>query len=383
MQLDTHGVHGHVFTFCFVLCDLCFDRLWSGITRLANCRLDNPRTLHLHKVNWTTGEKVAVGKPLAASGYTLEACAPSAIDPTGKWIYTLARVARNGSSSHTIRSSLSNADSDAVNASGSGAVGGTANTTALTLLAMELADGTIHTTRQPLPAEYFDPKVNACGHALATDGGWNAYVTAAVGEGATARLRTVQMSALDWPGQPPPPPPKLIADVAVATVELGNAAPTPTATIDSDNVMWVTLSGGAAGLSLDTQTYTCRVRSPAGTALTALQGFGTVYGLLTGSDGRTVVASFAPGVAPALRVGTVGVPGPVAHEATAAALLSDKQSIVLVTDSGRLVTTDLEGRTVGTAPACHGAEGCPAAINYEPFVFQGPQRRSSHGYPST
>ena len=316
------------------------------------------------QVNWTTGEKVAVGKPLAASGYTLEACAPSAIDPTGKWIYTLARLAHHGNSWHASRGG------NTAIARSSGAVGSAANTTAHILLAMELADGTIHTTRQPLPTEYFDPKVNACGHALATDGGWNAYVTAVVGAGATARLRTVQMSALDWPGQPPPPPPKLIADVAVAALGLGNAAPTPTATIDSDNVMWVTLSGGAAGLSLNTQTHTSRVPSPPGTALTALQGFGTVYGLLTNADGRTVVASFAPGVAPTLRVGTVGVPGPVAHGATAAALLSDKQSIVLVTDSGRFVTTDLEGRSVGTAPACNGIKGCPAAINYEPFVFQ-------------
>ena len=314
------------------------------------------------QVNWTTGETVAVGKPLAASGFKLELCAPSAIDPTGKWIYTLARPVHDGASStwHALDNN-SNALAQAANT--------TVNTTAHTLLAMELADGTVHTTRQPLPAEYFDPKADACAHALATDGGWNAYVTAVVGMGATARLRTVQMSALDWPGQPPPPPPKLIADVAVAKLGLGDAASTPTGTIDSDNVMWVTLSGGAAGLSLDTGAYTSRVPVPDGSALTALQGFGTVYGLLTNSDGHTVVASFDPGVTPTLRAGTVVVPGPVAHGATAAALLSDKQGIALITESGHLVTTDLDGRSVSTAPACKGAEGCPAAINYEPFVF--------------
>jgi hypothetical protein len=59
------------------------------------------------QVNWTTGETVAVGKPLAASGFKLELCAPSAIDPTGKWIYTLARPVHDGASS-TWHASLDN-----------------------------------------------------------------------------------------------------------------------------------------------------------------------------------------------------------------------------------------------------------------------------------
>lgn len=96
----------------------------------------------------------------------------------GKWIYTLAMNVSD-TAEHGLR-----------------------------LLAMELADGTLHRTRAALPHAVFPPTAAACDYALATDGGWDAYVTGVVG----THLRSLLVNMLDMnmPGIPPPPPPKVI-----------------------------------------------------------------------------------------------------------------------------------------------------------------------------
>jgi hypothetical protein len=161
----------------------------------------------------------------------------------------------------------------------------------------------------------------------------------------------------------------VILDVTLAEVGLGGAAAVPTSTIDADNVLWVGLSGGVAGISLTTNTIDRRVVAPTGHTIRGIQGYGTIYGLLSPVDGGdTVLASFDVGPTPVLQVGNVSLKSTVAHSGTSFALLSDQQACVYINTMGRLVTLDLTGRQISSAPGCIG--GCPACISYEPFVFR-------------
>lgn len=287
----------------------------------------------LMKLNWTSGERVPVGKPLSAAGLRLQDCVPTAIDPTGKWIYTLATPTNSSSQQ-------------------------------LELVAMQLGDGTLHPSKAPLSPATFPNMSRACAFTLASDGGWNAYVSAQVG----SRLRTVLLSVEQWPGKEPPPP-EVILDVPLDELGLGGSLSIPASTIDGDTVLWITLEHGVAGLSLANKTIDRSVMVPKGKTLTAVQGYGTMYALLSDTDG-TVLASFSDdGPTPDLHSGSIHINGIVAHNQTSFAFLSDKGACVFMTTDGNLVTIDLTGKPLGTTHACVQGHGCPAGMAYEPFVF--------------
>lgn len=338
----------------------------------------------LQLVDPSTGAATAVGAPLSSSGFVLEDCVPTAIDTTGKWLYTLARNRTGTSTTPTGQSQAP-----------------------LTLVAVQLADGVIHRSTYPLPPQGFDSAAAACDHTIASDGnGWHAYVTAIVttkrasrsaprrvgsarvlaptssSQPPSARLRTVVFTLVDWPGTPNPLP-SVVLDVPVAGLGLGGGVVVPSSTIDDIGVLWTSLEHGAAGAVLRERNRTTvdRVaRAPFETTLSGLQaGYGQVFLLLAPSPSPagaagSVVASFSTGDAhPSVRThpafGNTSLPFATAMSGSATALLTDKRALVLATVGGRLAVLGLDGNgTAALSPPSLSARA--AGMSYEPFVFR-------------
>eukprot|EP00040_Diaphanoeca_grandis_P040155 m.261409 g.261409 ORF g.261409 m.261409 type:complete len:381 (+) comp42140_c0_seq1:102-1244(+) len=313
-----------------------------------------PMKGQLMLVNWTTGTSTPVGDPLSKSGWWLDACSPTTLDQTGKWIYTLARRG---------------------NATGP-----------LTLVAMQLADGVVHRATYTLASQGFDPSASACDHAVASAGDWFAYVSAIVTEKkmtsvnnnsmmTTKRLRTVAFTCLEWPGKPTLPP-AVVIDQLVSEIGLADTATVHSGTIDFLGRLWLQLDHGVAGAMtyFRNRTKVDRIVPMTGgqISMSGLQtGNGAVFGLLEFASGVRKIASFPiDDPSPAVQVvHNTSLPFHVQHNGTAIALLSDQQGIVFATTEGTLATVNLtHGSAVATySPVC--VAGRAAGISYEPYVF--------------
>jgi hypothetical protein len=296
-----------------------------------------PVTGQILLLNATSNERLPIGTGLAAQGWATPAdCTPTAIDTTGKWIYTFAR--RLGAPSSSPWSVLS----------------------------MELRDGSIRKIYS-LPAQ-FPPTLAACEHALAEDGGWHAYVSAVTVRAAEPRLLMARFT-FTWPASNES---ALLLDAPLAGLGLGSA-PAVLSSAVTNFTCWVTLTGGLVGLDLLTLQPSRRLPLASGSALAGLQydisgAQRLTYGLLLGSDGGSSIASFADSGAGVPALAAVATAEPAALDvANRAALLND-QGALSVASAGQVLTLRLaDGAVLARVPAC--ASSCFTAMAYEPFVF--------------
>ena len=282
-------------------------------------------------LNTSSGQPARVGPSLAAQGFTVPDCSPSAIDSTEKLFFTLARNASAAPSSPWL------------------------------LVAAGLADGAVRLALALPPA--FPPGLGACAHALSTDGSAHAFVAAF--PGAPPRLLA---GVITYAG--PAHGYAALADAPTQPLGVGLplAAPTCAATATA---LWVALAGGLARVNVAHGGVDGVLPTPQAQTLSSLQydkaGLRRTYGLLAAGGSATALASFddAGAGTPALLVEAPGAPA--AARPALVALQSDRGTLVVATAGGELVTVDL----ATGAPASHAPlpPGGLVALAYEPFVF--------------
>jgi hypothetical protein len=295
-----------------------------------------PKTAQLLLTDLASGAQTPVGAGLPPAWEAPSDCTPTAIEQTGKWAYTFARPA-----------------------------GAPPASTPWSVVAMELRDGSVRKAYS-LPAA-FPPTLPACGHALAEDGGWHAYV-AAVTPGASPRLLLWRFT-FTWPFSNESVP---LVDVPLAALGLGGAPATLTLAV-TNFTAWVALERGLVGVDLATALPSRRLPTAGGT----VQGLQydvagaprRVVGVLAGASGSSLLAfvDTGQGTPQALGVPTARVaPGAAGW----AALANDRAALVVL-DGGRAVALALgSGAVVANVSACSSSGQCAIACVYEPFVFR-------------
>jgi hypothetical protein len=297
-----------------------------------------PFTGQLMLVNWTSALRTPIGGGIASLGWKVPAdCTPTAVDTTGKWLYTFARR------------------QDAPDSA------------PWSVLSLELRDGTIRKVYE-LP-HAFPPALDACEHTLAEDGGWHAYVLAVTRDAAPRLI--VYRFTYTWPASNES---SLLLDAPLATLTAGQG-PALAAAV-TNFTAWVALSNGLLGIDLVTLAATRVLPVKQGSVLVGLQysTFGAprlTYGILVSSSSAdTSIVSFADTGAGTPALSAAVVTGePVAPDtANRVALLSDRKALSVVS-AGELVTLDVQsGAVLGRLRACVD-RACPVAIAYEPLVF--------------
>ena len=291
-------------------------------------------------VNFTSGARTAIGGGISQLGWAVPAdCTPTAVDTTGKWLYTFARRQDAPASSPW------------------------------SVISLELRDGTIRKVYELPPA--FPPTLDACEHTLAEDGGWHAYVSA-VTRDAVPRLVMYRFT-YTWPASNES---SLLLDAPLASLTTGGQGPALSAAV-TNFTAWVALSNGLLGLDLATLTVTRVLPVQQGSALVGLQysTFGAprlTYGVLVSSSSgaaATSIVSFVDSGAGTPALSTVATSEPVVPDTSnRVALLSDRKALAIVTE-GELVTLNVQdGSVIGRVLACVD-RACPVAIAYEPLVF--------------
>jgi len=371
----------------------------------------------LARVEPASGRRTAIGRSLASVGWALppDGCSPTAIDTTGKWIYTFAR---NASAPPGARWQV---------------------------LGIELANASVRKW-YALPAE-FPPSLRACDHTLTEDGAWHVYVTAVTRHAATPRLVGVRMT-YTWPASDECVP---VVDVPVLPLGAGGGAFTPTSAV-TNTTLWVSLARGLVGIDVrllppagnlpykagdsvrwpllspgpprvwlfppggsvvgglqydivgvQRQTYfMLAANGSTSSSAKAMVGTGTSgrdlddgSGTDGDGDGAVRLAQFADDGTGPIRVQLAPGRMPrMPHAPNLVALLSDHAEYTFVDASGNLITVDLAKAAIvdRVAAWCSQASGhvaaharlnsqarpaqqpsnrCPLLIAYQPFVFSG------------
>lgn len=299
-----------------------------------------PKTAQLLLTDLSTGAQTPICGGLDPLAWEAPAdCTPTAVEQTGKWVYTFARAP--------------------------GAPPGAP----WSVVAMELRDGSVRKA-YALPAA-FPPDLPACAHAVAEDGGWHAYV-AAVTRGASPRLIMWRFE-FTWPFSNASAP---VVDVPLSALGLGGAPATLTLAV-SNFTAWLALEGGLVGVDLATLAPSRRLPLAGGVAVAGLQyDFAglprRVVGLATSRGGDASLFSFVDVGAGVPRVESTPTARVAPGAAGWAALANDKDALVVL-GGGRAVALALGGGAVAANVSACAAGACPIACAYEPFVFAGAQ----------
>ena len=317
----------------------------------------------LSLVNTTTGKRSPIGAPLTTSGWVMPAdgCSPTAVDTTGKWIYTWARNAT--------------------------AVAAAAATAAVTppwwVLGVELLSGMVRKA-YPLPA-VFPPDLPACAHAIAADSGWHAYV-ALITRDTSPRLVTYRFT-FTWPYSNEV---VSIVDADVGELVFGAAVDTPSAAVTNTTLWLRMLTDGILGVDLVTQAPSRRLPVPAARGVPLGLQYDT-FGARRVTYVPLVVGGGDPAVLAYYEDAGTGTPelvvpdGAVTYAAPAhpcyAALAGDLRNMTVVTRLGSLLSVRLADSVtmeqvdgwclpVTAMGADQGAAiPCPLFVAYEPLVF--------------
>ena len=296
-----------------------------------------PTTGQLLLLNATSGERAPIGQGLASLGWSAPPdCSPTAIDTTGKWLYTFAR--RTGAPS----------------------------TAPWSVLSLELRDGSIRKEYTLPPA--FPPSLAACEHALAEDGGWHLFVTSVTRDAAPRLL--VARFTYTWPFSNES---AVLLDTPLAPLGMGGAPAVLTSAV-TNFTSWVALEGGLLGLDLLSLLPARRLPLQRGETLAGLQydisGLPRrTYGVLQDAAGATSIASFVDTGAGVPRLAAVRTAAPAPPSVANRAALMNDQGALAVASGGRVLTLRLsDGALLASVPECAGGT-CPIALAYEPFVF--------------
>lgn len=297
-----------------------------------------PESGQLLLVDWLTGNATKVGVSLAEQGWLVPECTPAAIDPTGKWWYSLARNASLGPSSPW------------------------------NVVSTWLVDGTTRTAA-PLP-DVFPPDLPACAHALFADGGWHVFTAAEIPSAGGYRA-IATLSDFTFPY--PPHSWTLVLNASEAALGAGRLLMPPSIAATA-STLWISGTWGVAGASLQARLVrSARADSPlapgrllplpAGDELAGLQvnPSGRVFGLLRSQSGRALRRSgMRPGVGalfdearvayfddsgsgtPTLESGPIPIPPPFATSPSVVltALMTDRGSLALLADGAHLAVVN-------------------------------------------
>lgn len=334
---------------------------WYCLIRSATSSLQGlyatlPATGQLLLLDWGTGNASAVGASLSAQGWRVPECTPSAIDPTNKWYYTLARNASAPSGSPW------------------------------SLVTASLADGSV-VASAPLPPCY-PPELAACDHALCAGGALEVFVSV---ETPHARVVAGCLS----PG--PPSSFELLVNASVGELGVGPLVSPPSLAVTS-SALWLPGQHGVAGVPLSRSSPDRQLLLSTNETLRGLHaGAGdVVFGYIQDrSTGEAFVASFIDTGAgsPVLVCAPLPLPPLFASNVTIlTALVSDRGSFALLGD-GYLITANVTSGALessvrlqcshaisasqlydrGCATGCPldtlKAQPCPSSMAYEPFVF--------------
>jgi hypothetical protein len=299
-----------------------------------------PISGQLMLTNWTSNERTAIGDGIASFGWTVPTdCTPTAVDTTGKWLYTFARR-------HNILESL--------------------ESTPWSVISIELRDGTIRKVYE-LP-DAFPPTLSACEHTLAEDGEWHAYVSA-ITHDVEPRL-VMNRFTYTWPTSNES---VLLVNKTLTSLTTGSGPALSSAV--TNVTAWVALSNGLIGFDLVLLAPIRALPIKDGSILVGLQystfGVPRTFAVLVdlAAKNQTSIANFVDTGTGIPILDAIATSQPVVPDYTShVALISDRNAFAIVS-AGDIVTLGLsQGAVIGRIPACDRGI-CPAAIAYEPFVF--------------
>lgn len=389
----------YIFSFSFVLFFFAFLMslisrclsLAAGFTSLfvAHASLQGLYTLspgqgQLRRVDWLNGSAVDIGPPLASAGLDVAPCAASVVQQTNKWYFTLATNATSWPEASAIAG----------------------QSTDVHLVGISLDDAELKYFRT-LPKEVFPDSaaLQSCDYTLDVDGGLVLFVSATVGDrlltvrfeptpshNETSRSHPKEDKPFDFDAVAPPEANlSVVVNVSLSALGLGGRVAFPSSAMLPSGDWWYQLEHGVACHSVRTGEFVNQVQLPQGAVLGGLSYSLSslhVHGVLTpspssglrGSPTVMTLAQFDPLAAtPTLQVSNGTFPL-VERNGAAAALLSDKVQMSVLTQKGQLVTVDLNtAARVSIVDLCSSAhkraltstaDACPASIGYLPYVFQ-------------
>eukprot|EP00750_Incisomonas_marina_P005162 INCI13729.1.p1 GENE.INCI13729.1~~INCI13729.1.p1 ORF type:complete len:370 (-),score=49.51 INCI13729.1:23-1132(-) len=339
----------------------------------------SPGQGQLRRVDWLNGTTVDVGSPLASAGLDVAPCAASVVQQTNKWYFTLATNATASPEASAI----------------------SGQSTDVHLVGVSLDDAELRYFRT-LPKEVFPDSagLQSCDYTLDVDGGLVLFVSAAVGD----RLLTVRFEPTPSHNESRSDPQdksfhfdrvaapegnmSVVVNVSVSALGLGGRVAFPSSAMLPSGDWWYQLEQGVACHSVRTGKFVNQVRLPQGAVLGGLSYSLSslhVHGVLTpasSSDSRgsstMTLAQFDPLAATPTLLVSNGTFPLVERNGAAAALLSDKVQMSVLTQKGQLVTVDLNtAARVSIVDLCSPARKsglassaeCPASIGYLPYVF--------------
>ena len=306
-----------------------------------------PASGQMQLVDPTTGGTTNDGAPLASQGWLVPPCTPSAIDPTGKWYYTLARNASLG-----VRSPWN--------------------------IVSAWLDGGNTRTAFPLPA-YFPVDLAACDHALSADGGWHVFVAVELPLPAAPQDSTILAGNADFTFPQPPHAFEVVLNASNAELGVGHLVSPPSIAATA-TTLWLAGRDCVAGVALQPGVSERRLPLPYGQEFIGLHASpsGDVYGLLRNAS-AAFVASYVDSGSGTPVLSQTRDPLPPLFATTPGirvALMTDKASLALLSPSGLLLTANATSggvvRSVQLACSIGGLQGggpCPASMAYESFVF--------------
>jgi hypothetical protein len=314
-----------------------------------------PDSGQLQSVDWITGNTSCIGTPLARQGWIVPNCTPSAIDPTGKWFYTLARNSSNPS-----------------------------RTSPWYIVSAWLADGSTRTAA-PLPPS-FPSELGACDFALTSDGGWHVYIAVQVSGGTSPASVSVLAGIADFTFPVPPHSFTVLVNTSIVQLGIGSLL-LPPSIASTPSTLWIAGQRGIAGVPLAVPAgspHPRRLILPSGEQFGGLHSSpsGRVYGVLSrllpnGTVSTALASLMDTGTGTPLLVASPhALPPPfnvTGADSVLTALMTDKSSIALLTSRGELATANASSGQIQSFAhivCCDKAPGpCPSSMSYESFVF--------------